>query len=91
MIISFEEVSRRGRGRHLKVKLTTNIRRYGPEHGGPDTGTLMVTIGKIEFSRDGMFCYFASGVNELNPTLVDKDLGTLKKRIKAHRLQQRSL
>jgi hypothetical protein len=90
-MISFEEASGHGRERHIVVKFTTELGEHNAEHEGSQGKTLTVTIGKIEFSRDGMFCYFASGVNELNPTLVDKDLRTLKKRIKAHRLQQRSL
>jgi hypothetical protein len=61
------------------VKLTTRIREHGHE------GTLTVTIGRIEFAHDGMFRYFEPEADELNPTLIDRDLKTLKKRIKAHR------
>jgi hypothetical protein len=83
-MISFEEASRRGRERCLKVRLTAKIGKPGPEHGGPNTTTLTVTIGRIERSPDGMFRYFQSAANELNPTLVDQNLRALKKRIKAH-------
>jgi len=64
--------------------LTIEIETPGPEHGGADTGTLTVTIGRIERSPDGMFRYFEPETNETNPTLVDQNLRTLKKRIKAH-------
>ena len=84
-MISFEEASARGRGRHIVVKFTTKLGEHDAGHEGSEGKTLTVTIGKIECSRDGMFRYFASGPDELNPTLVDKDLGTLKKRIRAHR------
>jgi len=84
-MISFEEVSRHGRGRYLKVKLTTKIGKHDFEHEGADKRILAVTIGRIEFSRDGMFRYFEPKTHELNPILIDKDLKTLKKRIKVHR------
>jgi hypothetical protein len=83
-MISFEEAKRHGRGRHLRVRWTTKIRKHSAENGGPDTGTLTVTIGRIERSPDGMFRYFEPEANELNPALVDKNLNTLKKRIRAH-------
>ena len=44
-----------------------------------------VTIGRIEFSRDGMFRYFEPKTNELNPTFIENELDKLKERIKAHR------
>ncbi|MGD0236540.1 MAG: hypothetical protein ABSC55_18620 [Syntrophorhabdales bacterium] len=81
-MISFEEASRRGRGRRLNVKLTTKIGEHG--HQGTETRTITVTIGRIECSRDGMFRYFEPQADELHPTLVDRDLRTLKKRIRAH-------
>jgi hypothetical protein len=84
-MISFEEASRHGQGRYLKVKLTTKIGRHDFEGEGTDSRTLVVTIGRIESSRDGMFRYFEPKTHELNPLLVDKDLKTLKKRIKVHR------
>jgi hypothetical protein len=84
-MISFEEVSRHGRGRYLKVKLTTKIGKHDFGHRGTDNRTLVVTIGRIEFSRDGMFRYFEPKTHELNPILVDTDLKTLKKRIKGYR------
>jgi hypothetical protein len=83
-MITFEEASRHGRGGHIKVKLTTKVREHGSEHEGPKGHTLSVTIGEIEFSCDGLFRYF-DGATKPNPTLVDKDLETLKRRIRAHR------
>ena len=84
-MISFEETSNLGRGRHIRVKLTKKV---GPSHsqykrlkGKPVT----ITIGRIEFSHDGMFHYFEPETNELNPILIENDLDKLKERIKAHR------
>jgi hypothetical protein len=89
-MISFEETSNLGRGRYIKVKLTKKV---GPGHsqykrlkGKPVT----ITIGRIEFSRDGKFRYFEPETNELNPTLIEDDLDKLKERIKAHRKGQNS-
>ncbi len=81
-MISFEPASSRARERHLNVKLTTTIGKHGHERTEPRT--LTVTIGRIECSRDGIFLYFEPEANKLNPTLVDKDLKALKRRIKAH-------
>lgn len=78
-MISFVEASRHGRGRYLRVKLTIRIGEHGHE------GTLTVTIGRIEFAHDGMLRYFEPEADELNPTLIDRELKTLKKRIKARR------
>lgn len=83
-MISFEEASRRGRVRYLRVKLTMKIGEYGSRQGGTDTRTLTVTIGRVERSPDGMFRYFEPETNELHPTVVDQNLRMLKKRIKAH-------
>ena len=80
-MISFEQVFGRSRGCHLKVKWTTNIGKQGAK-GGPRS--LTVTIGRIKRAPDGLFRYLESEANELHPSLVDKDLGTLKRRIKAH-------
>jgi len=84
-MISFEETSNLGRGRYIRVKLTKKV---GPNHsqykrskGKPVT----ITLGRIEFSQDGMFRYFEPETNELNPTLIDDYLDKLKERIKAHR------
>ena len=83
-MINFEAASHHRRRRYLDVKMTTKIGEHGSKHGGPGM-TLTVTIGRIERSPDGMFRYFQPGANELKPTLVDHDLKTLKKRIKAYR------
>lgn len=84
-MITFEETSNLGRGRHIKVKLTTKV---GPNHsqykrlkGKPVT----VTIGRIEFSHDGMFRYFEPETNELNATFIEDDLENLKEKIRIHR------
>ena len=84
-MISFDETSNLGRGRHIKVKMTIKV---GPNHseferlkGKPVT----TTIGRIEFSHDGMFRYFEPETNELNPTFVEDDLDRLKEKIKAHK------
>jgi hypothetical protein len=83
-MISFEETSNFGRGLHIKVKLTKKV---GPNHsqykrlkGKPVT----ITIGRIEFSRDGRFRYFEPKTNELNPTFIEDNLDKLKEIIKAH-------
>ncbi len=83
-MISFEEASGRGRGRHIVVKFTTKLGEDDAGHEGPEGKTLTVTIGRIECSRDGMFRYFEPEASEPDPTLVDKDLEALKKRIRAH-------
>ena len=82
-MIRFEEVSRLGRVRYLKVKLTITMGKHNAE-AEEDSRTLTVIIGRIEFSRDGMFRYFEPKTHELNPILVDKDLKTLKRRIRPH-------
>lgn len=82
-MISYEETSTLGRGRHIKVKLTTKV---GPGHSQYRRlkgKAVTATIGRIEFSRDGMFRYFEPESNELNPTLVEADLDKLKEKIKA--------
>ena len=84
-MISFEEVPRHGRARHLKVKLTITIGKHNAEVE-EDSRTLAVIIGRIEFSGDGMFRYLEPKTHELNPILVDRDLKTLKRRIRAHRI-----
>ena len=84
-MISFEETSNLGRGRHIKVKLTTKV---GPTHSQYKKlkeKPVTITIGRIEFSQDGMFRYFEPETNELNPRLIEDDLNKLKERIKAHR------
>jgi hypothetical protein len=63
-MISFEEASRRGRGRRLNVKLTTKIGEYA--HQGTEMRTITVTIGRVECSRDGMFRYFEPQANARN-------------------------
>ncbi len=51
-MISFEEVSRHGRGRYLKVKLTTKIGKHDFERQRADNRTLVVTIGRIEEKKN---------------------------------------
>jgi len=84
-MISFEEVSRNGRRRYLKVKLAVVVAPHGPKRGGSDTKRLHVTIGRTERSREGIFRYLEPESHELNPVLVDRSPTTLKKRIRAHR------
>jgi len=43
------------------------------------------TIGRIEFSRDGMFRYFEPETNELNPLFVEGDLEELEEKIEVHK------
>lgn len=84
-MISFEETTNLGRGRHIKVKLTKKV---GPNHSQYKKlkeKPVTITIGRIEFSHDGMFRYFEPETNELNPTIIEDDLDKLKEKIKVHR------
>ena len=71
----------KSRGYNLKVKWTTNIGKQGPKEG---PRSLTVTVGKIKRAPDGLFRYLEPEANEVYPSLVDKDLRTLKRKIKAH-------
>ena len=84
-MISFEEVSTLGRGRYIKVNMTSKV---GPNHsqykrlkGRPVT----IVIGRIEFSPDGMFRYFEPETNELNPKFIEDDLDRLKEKVRAYK------
>ena len=83
-MISFEEVLRNGRGWYIKVKVSIATV-HPPGREKSDSTVLTVTIGRIERSREGMFCYFEPGRDDVNPVFVDRSLANLKKRIKAHR------
>lgn len=84
-MITFYETETLGRGRYIKVKMTTKV---GPKHsqhkrlkGRPVT----VTIGRIDFSRDGKYRYYEPTTNELNAKFIERDLEKLKERILAYR------
>jgi hypothetical protein len=83
-IIRFEETSTLGRGDHIEVKKFVKV---GPSHsqykrlkGRP----VLVTIGWISKSQDGVYRYYEPVTNVLNPTFIETDLEVLKDKIKSH-------
>lgn len=82
--IKFEETSTLGRGNYIKVKQLVKV---GPNHsqykrlkGKP----ILLTIGWISKSQDGMYRYYEPETNELNPMFTETDLELLKDKIRAH-------
>lgn len=82
--IKFEETSTLGRGNYIKVKQLVKV---GPNHsqykrlkGKP----ILLTIGWISKSQDGMYRYYVPETNELNPMFTETYLELLKDKIWAH-------
>ncbi|MDH4203161.1 MAG: hypothetical protein OEV87_09740 [Phycisphaerae bacterium] len=83
--IKFEEKSTLGRGGYIEVKQLVKV---GPNHSQYERlkgKSFYITIGRIHKGGDGMFRYYEPETNELNPTLIDKDMNVLKQKVVSKR------
>jgi hypothetical protein len=83
-VIEFKETSNLGRGSYIEVKKMVKV---GPNHSQYERlkgKPVLITIGWIAKSKDGMYRYYEPETNELNPTFIEKDLDVLKDKIRSH-------
>ncbi len=82
--IQFEETSTLGRGNYIKVKQLVKV---GPNHSQYERlkgRPVLVSIGWISKSQDGVYRYYKGERNELNPMFTETDLEVLKDKTESH-------